>query len=45
MASVANEEESLSERQENELQLLEAVYIGDVIDLRNNDAWKVFPFH
>lgn len=34
-------EESLSERQEFELQALEAIYTGDVVDLREKDAWKV----
>lgn len=33
-------EESLSERQEFELQALEAIYTGDVVDLREKDAWK-----
>ena len=33
--------DSLKERQENELQLLEAIYVNDVTDLRNQDAWKV----
>ena len=34
-------EETVEERQENELQLLEAVYNDDVVDLRHRDAWKV----
>ena len=33
-------EESLSERQEFELQALQAIYTGDVVDLRVQDAWK-----
>ena len=35
------DEESVQERQENELQLLQAVYLDDVVDLRQSDAWKV----
>ncbi|XP_061166164.1 eIF-2-alpha kinase GCN2-like [Saccostrea echinata] len=34
-------EESLSERQEFELQALQAIFTGDVVDLREKDAWKV----
>lgn len=34
-------EESLHDRQENELEVLRAIYMDDVKDLRENDAWKV----
>ena len=34
------DEESLTERQENELQALKAIYF-DVKDLRENDTWEV----
>ena len=40
MAS-AEDSESLAERQENELQVLQAIYVDDVEDRRENDAWKV----
>ena len=33
--------ESLTERQDNEVELLKAVYSEDLKDLRENDAWKV----
>ena len=36
-----SETESLTERQENELQILKAIYIDDVQDIREKDAWKV----
>ena len=31
----------LKERQEDELQVLQAVFMGDYEDLRTKDAWKV----
>ncbi|XP_048732268.2 eIF-2-alpha kinase GCN2-like [Ostrea edulis] len=34
-------EESLAERQEFELQALQAIFTGDVVDLRKEDAWKI----
>ena len=40
-AQMASYQESLSERQEYELQILEAIYIDEVTDLRKKDAWKV----
>ena len=33
--------DALRERQEDELQVLQAVFMGDYVDLRTNDAWKV----
>ena len=41
MASDGDGVESLTERQEHEIQFLEAIYMDDVKDLRKNDAWKV----
>ena len=35
------ETETLAERQENELQVLQAIFCDDVTDLRTKDAWKV----
>ena len=32
---------TLKERQEDELQVLQAVFMGDYEDLRAKDAWKV----
>ena len=37
------DEESLTERQENELQALKAIYF-DVKDLRENDTWEVTEY-
>lgn len=37
-------EESLAERQEFELQALQAIFTGDVVDLRKEDAWKVSTY-
>jgi hypothetical protein len=37
----ASSEGSTEERQESELQMLQAIYMEDVSDLRNQDAWKV----
>ena len=34
--------ESLKERQENELQALQSIYLN-VEDLRSNDAWQARP--
>ncbi|CAG0879388.1 unnamed protein product [Darwinula stevensoni] len=34
-------EETLTERQENEVQVLESIYQGDVEDVRKKDTWKV----
>lgn len=39
--ATAEDAESLSERQENELEVLKAIYVDDVSDLRDGDAWKV----
>ena len=33
--------DALRERQEDELQVLQAVFMDDYVDLRKNDAWKV----
>ena len=38
------DEESLTERQENELQALKAIYF-DVKDLRENDTWEVIMLY
>ena len=40
MAEVG-EGETLSERQEEELKSLEAIFMQDVSDLRKKDTWKV----
>lgn len=32
---------TLFERQNDELEVLKAIYIDDVVDLRNEDVWKV----
>ncbi|KAJ8309409.1 hypothetical protein KUTeg_014283 [Tegillarca granosa] len=36
------DENSLRERQEDELKVIEAIYMQDVEDLRSADAWKVY---
>ena len=41
MAACDDDVESLTERQEHEIQFLEAIYMDDVKDLRKNDPWKV----
>lgn len=41
MAAAAGDSEPLTERQENEVELLKAIYCDDIQDLRENDAWKV----
>lgn len=38
--AACDDEESLTERQENELQALKAIYF-DVKDLRESDPWEV----
>ena len=40
-AMESNEEESLGERQENEVEVLKAIYDYDFEDLREKDVWKV----
>lgn len=35
------DDNSLQERQEDELKVIEAIYMQDVEDLRSADAWKV----
>ena len=37
----SEEIETLAERQENELQVLQSIYQDAVTDLRDQDAWKV----
>eukprot|EP00058_Branchiostoma_floridae_P027964 XP_002613455.1 hypothetical protein BRAFLDRAFT_71943 [Branchiostoma floridae] len=38
---MADTEETYEERQENEVELLSAVYVDDFKDLRDQDAWKI----
>ncbi|KAI8514989.1 Eukaryotic translation initiation factor 2 alpha kinase 4 [Branchiostoma belcheri] len=38
---MADAEETYEERQENEVELLSAVYVDDFKDLRDQDAWKI----
>ena len=34
--------ESYKERQEDELQVLQSIFMTDLKDMRENDAWKVY---
>lgn len=36
-----NEEELRKTRQEDEFAALKSIYSGDIVDLRENDAWQV----
>lgn len=45
MMEVGQYDEPYQERQEDEIEFLQAVFPGDFLDLRKNDPWDVSTVH